>query len=623
MTVSRVGQSYPKSARSERQHPPVLAPKPSRGAPSMTFLDPGVRTLRSVRDDTGLSHLAIAVHAALCSQHRDGSGRVQISQDRLGRLVNRGVKQVGQALDLLDQAGWIAIRSPRPNKAATYLLRALPGGANRFDVVPYELMDALAAGQASPAVLVTWMHYHQAMGREGRTRDPLIKIAQACGLRQTKTIEHHLALLEGLGLVLVERRRGGQWGVYRPGVGCPITRTSQAVPVQHRASVGDRDLGGHKDPDHEGIPGRTMNDVREEDVLAQDLFDIDQRRSQGIEVRQRTVEELLLGQRGDDAFGGLVDHGIATIGQVPSSDNARTRATHLGDGLGLCSETVEIEQTPPPEGRCVHSSLGEHPGERATHLTRELQSGNRAGVARVLTGRALPDVLDDGLTDIAGNLITDLEHESMIIRSVPTRDWNETTRPTGTKPPLPKELLAPEDLAPENPSSPRSGDRPVSDARAPATSGLRPKKRFARPTGGVHATAGVSEVLDQLGPDWTTGPARRWANGIASSIATQLAAGMTPGAAAGALIDLGDGFLEDSGGRHVVAARQALKTRAAEIRWGLACTGCGRHQDEHDGVHLEHSLCGACRDEAGIVDEIPTEVLEAVYAHFGLTWASA
>jgi hypothetical protein len=181
----------------------------------------------------------------------------------------------------------------------------------------------------------------------------------------------------------------------------------------------------------------------------------------------------------------------------------------------------------------------------------------------------------------------------------------------------------PEYPTPDPAPSELRSDRPVSDARTPATSGLRPKKKFSRPTGGVHATPGVSEVLDKLGPDWTTGPARRWANGIAAAIASQLAAGMTPGAAAGALIDLGDGFLEDCGGRHVVAARQALRTRAAEIRWGLACTDCGRHEDHHDGIHLEHGMCGACRDEAGITDEIPAEVLDAVYAHFGLASAAA
>lgn len=176
----------------------------------------------------------------------------------------------------------------------------------------------------------------------------------------------------------------------------------------------------------------------------------------------------------------------------------------------------------------------------------------------------------------------------------------------------------PEDPTPDPAPSELRSDRLVSDARTPATSGLRPKKRFPRPTGGVHATPGVAEVLDNLGPDWTTGPARRWANGIASAIATQLAAGMTPGAAAGALIDLGDGFLEDSGGRHVVAVRRALKTRAAEIRWGLACTDCGRHEDHHDGIHLSQGRCGACREAAGLVDEIPAKVLSAVYAHLGL-----
>lgn len=176
----------------------------------------------------------------------------------------------------------------------------------------------------------------------------------------------------------------------------------------------------------------------------------------------------------------------------------------------------------------------------------------------------------------------------------------------------------PENPPPDPAPSELRSDRPVSDARTPATSGLRPKKKFSRPTGGVHATPGVSEVLDKLSPDWTTGPARRWANGIGSAIAAQLAAGMTPGAAAGAIIDLGDGFLEDAGGRHVVAARQALKTRAAEIRWGLACSGCGRHEDRHDGIRIEHGQCAVCRESAGVVDEIPAEVLARVHAHFGL-----
>lgn len=251
-------------------------------------------------------------------------------------------------------------------------------------------------------------------------------------------------------------------------------------------------------------------------------------------------------------------------------------------------------------------------GKSAATLNRSLKTFNELGLVRSTTtetGRMLTltlhQITQPSTMLTASEVLTTTDESPIMVADAPRTDADS------------RMYLAPDNLTPDPAPSELRSDRPVSDARTPATSGLRPKKKFSRPTGGVHATPGVTQVLDELGPDWTTGPARRWRNGIGSAIAAQLAAGMTPGAAAGAIIDLGDGFLEDAGGRHVIAARQALKTRAAEIRWGLACAGCGRHEDHHDGIRIEHGQCTSCREACGVVDEIPAEVLAKVHAHFG------
>lgn len=129
-------------------------------------------------------------------------------------------------------------------------------------------------------------------------------------------------------------------------------------------------------------------------------------------------------------------------------------------------------------------------------------------------------------------------------------------------------------------------DRPVGDKLALDDDGReRPKKRISPwPSGGVFARPGVVdvlEVLDDVAPQWTRAGARRWLGGIAAAIAAVVdpATGrrdrLSAAAAATAIVELGDGILEDLAGRHVPAVRSALAIRAREVRQGLACGSCG------------------------------------------------
>lgn len=172
--------------------------------------------------------------------------------------------------------------------------------------------------------------------------------------------------------------------------------------------------------------------------------------------------------------------------------------------------------------------------------------------------------------------------------------------------------LAHEHLAHENncSSSQRCCDRPGHDVREAATDGLRPKKAPGGDLpGGVFAQAGVAEAVRRLGPEWTTGGARRWLPGVSATIATHLEHEMTPAAAAAALTEFGQACLEQTGGRHVLAARAALRLKALDLRHGLACPHCGAALagpgDPCERCHLHEGdadgPASADPDEAGLV----------------------
>ena len=182
---------------------------------------------------------------------------------------------------------------------------------------------------------------------------------------------------------------------------------------------------------------------------------------------------------------------------------------------------------------------------------------------------------------------------------------------------------APDPKAPENtPSSGRSPVSHLSDAR-----GLRPKP--ASPAGGVFAQPVVGETIRRLGPMWRAGTARRWLGGVAAAIDQWVPSRMSPAAAAQALEAFGEQCLLDAGGRHVPAARAALRLQWADIRLGLACAACGA------AWGAPQAACDACgapqgsREPQGHSSEgaevveapemLPVEQRLRVYAELGLT----
>lgn len=175
----------------------------------------GVRVPRRVRD-APLPALALAQYALVARCSNDGLARV--GQAALMTALGRPGRRpdcLTRATAALVKLGILETSRPFPKAKLEYRLRvtATASSPERFDVVPYELLDALRAGQCSPTVLRTWLHLDQALGWAGRTRDACAQIATRIGI-SADSVWHHVSLLAQLGFVTIHGTRR-QWLLLR------------------------------------------------------------------------------------------------------------------------------------------------------------------------------------------------------------------------------------------------------------------------------------------------------------------------------------------------------------------------------------------------------------------------
>lgn len=175
----------------------------------------GVRVPRRVRD-APLPALALAQYTLVARYSNDGVARV--GQAALMTALGRPGRRpdcLTRATAALVKLGILATSRPFPKAKLEYRLRvtATASSPERFDVVPYELLDALRARQCSPTVLRTWLHLDQALGWAGRTRDACAQIATRIGI-SADSVWHHVSLLAQLGFVTIHGTRR-QWLLLR------------------------------------------------------------------------------------------------------------------------------------------------------------------------------------------------------------------------------------------------------------------------------------------------------------------------------------------------------------------------------------------------------------------------
>ncbi len=189
----------------------------------------GVRVPRRVRD-APLPALALAQYALVARCSNNGIARV--GQAALMTALGRPGRRpdcLTRATAALVKLGILATSRPFPKAKLEYRLRvtATARSQERFDVVPYELLDALRAGECSPTVLRTWLHLDQALGWAGRTRDACAEIAARIGI-SADSVWNHVRLLAQLGFVTVHGTRR-EWLLLR-GRPTPKERPAAAGP---------------------------------------------------------------------------------------------------------------------------------------------------------------------------------------------------------------------------------------------------------------------------------------------------------------------------------------------------------------------------------------------------------
>lgn len=179
--------------------------------------------------------------------------------------------------------------------------------------------------------------------------------------------------------------------------------------------------------------------------------------------------------------------------------------------------------------------------------------------------------------------------------------------------------LAPESLAPENPSASLVVDRQVSKRESGRTSGLRPK-------GGVFSGPGCAEVLTGLaGTAWRAPENRRWLGGVLSqAVVPALEQGMSQTAIVWALRDRGEEELLERATAHVAIARAAIAEVRIDIRLGQACRRCGRMGESTGSNELvdgEHTTCPTDVVERHVEAhaQVPAEEVLAACQGLGMT----
>lgn len=169
----------------------------------------GIRVPRCLRD-APVTPSAKAVLTVLTGR---GGSRLRVSTMTLGDIAaalgrpGGDVSSVRDALRQLKTAGFVSISQRGARRCAVYevLVHAADDGVgqqSRYDVVPYALRDALAAGLVTPTELVTWLHLDQVLGFRGWTTASVEELAVRRGV-SVRTMRAHLRSL--LAVQVIER----------------------------------------------------------------------------------------------------------------------------------------------------------------------------------------------------------------------------------------------------------------------------------------------------------------------------------------------------------------------------------------------------------------------------------
>lgn len=194
----------------------------------------GMHVDRAWRDHPQISasqHAVLVAVTSCAGRDRVVTARLSKIAAALGRTGPRAGDQIGRVLTHLEGLGVLERSRTRRGAGVTRLRIARAAGG--YDVVPWELLRAVQAGDVEAGVLRTWSHLAQGMGARGWTRDSNTVLAASAGV-SARTLAGHLAQLERVGMI--SRTSGPRRAIVRGGargpVATPISRTSgTAVPA--------------------------------------------------------------------------------------------------------------------------------------------------------------------------------------------------------------------------------------------------------------------------------------------------------------------------------------------------------------------------------------------------------
>lgn len=196
----------------------------------------GIHVDRAWRDHPDVSAQQYATLTVAASKARGGRVTAKLSTlaRTLGRAGARAGEQVSRDLAQLERVG--ALSRSRTRRGAGITDVRIARAAGGYDVIPWELVWAVQAGQVTGEVLRTWAVLDQALGAKGRTRDTNSELA--AGARVTpRTVSRHLAQLEQIGLIA--RGSGPRRLLTRSGVEFSTAKDASSHPsATHDTEVG-------------------------------------------------------------------------------------------------------------------------------------------------------------------------------------------------------------------------------------------------------------------------------------------------------------------------------------------------------------------------------------------------
>lgn len=206
---------------------PLLPDPPHPNAPSRGGM---VRVPRVVTAACVGSPTMLALAAVLYDLQSGRTGVVRVGQSKIMRRLGRPGRDatvVRRHVKALRQAGLLDVRRVGLGRYR-YQLRVLPGGDERWDEIPHPMMDALADGEVTPALLPVWIGYHRATGSGGSTNDTDSALAERYDLGlSARSVRRHRERLTALGYLRTRRCADGSLMIYRASLlGGPVAKNA-------------------------------------------------------------------------------------------------------------------------------------------------------------------------------------------------------------------------------------------------------------------------------------------------------------------------------------------------------------------------------------------------------------